>query len=139
MHDVRLGARKEACNCSTPNAPGNRAWRERRLVSACSLSGIADVAVIASDISTLDPLLLPERIAFCLLDENLYQPMKIGLEEIYPRFSPAGIIVVDDCWSQSPHLFVKGVAEAYNGSMRAYREFMSTKGLAEDLVRLNSV
>ena len=96
--------------------------------------GIVDVAVIASDISTLDPLLLPERIAFCLLDVDLYQPVKVGLEKIYPRLSPGGIIVVDDCWSKSRHLFVEGVAEAYDGAMQAYREFVSTEGLPEELV-----
>lgn len=95
---------------------------------------INDVEVIESDISALDPARLPERISFCLLDVDLYEPVKVGLEKIYPRLSPGGIIVVDDCWSKPRHLFVEGVAEAYDGALQAYREFVSREGLPEELV-----
>ena len=99
-----------------------------------SQRSITDVEVIQSDISALDTARLPERIAFCLLDVDLYEPVKVGLEKIYPRLSPGGIIVVDDCWSKSRHLFVEGVAEAYDGALQAYREFIAREGLPEELV-----
>jgi len=95
---------------------------------------ITDICVIKSDISALDPTMLPERIAFCLLDVDLYQPVKAGLEKIYPRLSPGGIIVVDDCWSKPRHLFVEGIAEAYDGAMQAYREFTTKHQLPQELV-----
>lgn len=95
---------------------------------------ITDVEVVQADISAVDPDTLPERIAFCLLDVDLYQPVKAGLAKIYPRLSPGGIIVVDDCWSKPRHLFVEGVAEAYDGALQAYREFIAEHGLPEELV-----
>jgi O-methyltransferase len=90
---------------------------------------ITDIKVIEADISTLDATRLPERVAFCLLDVDLYQPVKRGLEKIYPRLSPGGMIVIDDCWSKPKHLWVNGVGEAYDGAMQAYREFTAEHGL----------
>ena len=95
---------------------------------------IADIKVIEGDICTLDPELLPQSVAFCLLDVDLYQPVKIGLERIYPRLSPGGMIVVDDCWSKPTHLWVDGVSDAYDGAMQAYQEFTQEHGLPEKFV-----
>src|SRR4051812_8971305 len=58
---------------------------------------IDSIHIVAGDICTLSDDKLPDKIAFCLLDVDLYQPVKLGLEKIYSRLSPGGIIVVDDC------------------------------------------
>jgi O-methyltransferase len=93
---------------------------------------ITDIKIIEADISTLDAAQLPERVAFCLLDVDLYRPVKLGLEKIYPRLSPGGMIIVDDCWTKPAHLWVNGVSEAYDGAMQAYREFTAEQGLPEN-------
>ncbi|WP_157450302.1 class I SAM-dependent methyltransferase [Bradyrhizobium sp. ARR65] len=90
---------------------------------------ITDIKVLEADISTVEDSLLPDRISFCLLDVDLYQPVRVGLERIYPRLSPDGIIVVDDCWSKPRHMWVDGVGEAYDGAMQAYKEFTGERGL----------
>lgn len=108
----------------------NPAWFAERLAER----SITDVKIVQSDICTLDPTELPESISFCLLDVDLYQPIKVGLEKLYPRLSPGGIIVVDDCWSKPRHLFVEGIADAYGGALQAYREFTAREGLPDELV-----
>jgi O-methyltransferase len=90
---------------------------------------ITDIKVIEADICTLDATQLPEKVAFCLLDVDLYQPVKLGLEKIYQRLSPGGIIVIDDCWSKPKHLWVNGVGDAYDGAMQAYQEFVKDHNL----------
>jgi O-methyltransferase len=95
---------------------------------------IKDINVIKADICTLESDRLPKQVAFCLLDVDLYQPVKRGLEKIYPLLSPGGIIVVDDCWSKPEHLWVKGIGDAYDGAMQAYKEFVAEKGLPEKFV-----
>lgn len=93
---------------------------------------ITDIKVIKADICTLDESVLPDRIAFCLLDVDLYQPVKVGLDKVYERLSPGGMVVVDDCWTKSRHLWVEGVANAYDGAMQAYKEFVAARGLPEE-------
>jgi O-methyltransferase len=60
------------------------------------------------DLTTLGPL------SFCLLDVDLYRPIKKSLKEIYDVLSPGGIIVVDDC---DPSVSI------WDGSDQAYKEF----------------
>jgi hypothetical protein len=95
---------------------------------------ITDITVIEGDICALDRSLLPEKVAFCLLDVDLYRPVKIGLERIYPRLGQGGIIVVDDCWSKPTHLWVDGVSDAYDGATQAYQEFTSELGLPKKFI-----
>jgi len=95
---------------------------------------ISDVKIVEADICSLSDSLLPERISFCLLDVDLYRPVKAGLQKIFPRLSSGGIIVVDDCWTRSKHMWVHGVGDAYDGAMQAYREFTAERGLPESFV-----
>jgi predicted O-methyltransferase YrrM len=95
---------------------------------------INDVEIIQADISVLDAAKLPDQIALCLVDVDLYQPVKRALEKIYPKLSRGGIIVVDDCWSDSSPMFIEGIAKAYDGALQAYLEFTAEHGLPEQLV-----
>lgn len=94
---------------------------------------ITDVRVIQADISELAEAELPDQIAFCLVDVDLYRPVQSALKKIYPRLSAGGIIVVDDCWFK-PNTFVPGVPEVYDGAMQAYREFASEHKFPEKLI-----
>jgi predicted O-methyltransferase YrrM len=95
---------------------------------------ISKVKILEADICKLDNNRLPDRISFCLLDVDLYQPVKVGLEKVYEHLSPGGIIVVDDCWSKPKHLWVDGVGDAYDGAMQAYKEFVLLNNLPEIFV-----
>jgi len=42
------------------------------------------------------PESLPDKICFAHLDSDLYEPIKLSLECVWPKLSPGGIIVIDD-------------------------------------------
>ena len=107
---------------------------ERWFKESLQRRSITDVEVIKADISELDPAELPMKIAFCLVDVDLYRPVKSALNKVYPRLSEGGIIVVDDCWSKSSPMFIDAIADAYQGALQAYREFTAEHGLPEQLV-----
>jgi hypothetical protein len=75
------------------------------------ISGVRSIEadVNAFDLRTIGPL------AFCLLDVDLYRPIKKALGELYEALSPKGIIVVDDCDPTNVR---------WDGSDQAYKEFM---------------
>ena len=101
---------------------------------ALETRNITDVSIIQADISELSENKLPDQIAFCLVDVDLYRPVLSALNKIYPRMNPDGIIVVDDCWYRPSPSFVPNVAEAYDGAMQAYREFTRKLKIPEHLV-----
>lgn len=65
------------------------------------LHGCPDVVLLQGDISALPETALPERLSVVLLDVDLEIPTYDGLRKLYPRLSPGGVILVDDC-SQEP-------------------------------------
>ncbi|WP_426266620.1 TylF/MycF/NovP-related O-methyltransferase [Sphingomonas sp. LHG3443-2] len=97
---------------------------------------INDVRIIKGDISALPTDALPEKIAFCLLDVDLYKPVQSGLQKVWERLSPGGIIVVDDCWVSYDRPQLEKIAEAYDGALAAYREFVKAHGLPEEVVEM---
>jgi len=79
---------------------------------------IVRVTSIQADVNKMD-LTKIGSLSFCLLDVDLYRPMRKALPELYSVLSPGGIIVVDDCNSAS---------ELFDGSDQAYNEFMQEMG-----------
>ncbi len=55
------------------------------------------VKLIQADIVKIPTEKLPEEISVCLLDVDLYEPILVGLQKVYPRISKGGVILVDDC------------------------------------------
>jgi hypothetical protein len=45
---------------------------------------------------SISTVTMPETIAVAHIDCDLYQPMKAGLQEFYPRLSPGGIMLLHD-------------------------------------------
>jgi O-methyltransferase len=84
--------------------------------------GITDVVSIQGDVTTFR---FDRPIAFCLLDIDLYLPIRIALPAIYESLSPRGVVVVDDC---SPD------DDRWDGALQAYREFIGERGLPETIL-----
>jgi predicted O-methyltransferase YrrM len=59
-----------------------------------------------------------------------------GLAKVYDRLTPGGVIVVDDCWVSTDRPQLEAIAEAYDGALQAYREFVKTHDLPEDVVEM---
>ena len=86
------------------------------------LAGIFDVVSIEADVAEFDfDTIFP--IAFCLLDVDLYLPVKQCLPNIYRNLSRGGIIIVDDC---APD-------KLYDGAMLAYQEFVAMIGSSQEV------
>ena len=75
---------------------------------------LKNVKVIQADVNKINLRELGP-LSFCLLDVDLYRPMKKALPELYNALLPGGIIIVDDC---DPSNY------RWDGSDQAYKEFM---------------
>lgn len=95
-----------------------KVWFDRSM----ALHGIRRVKSAESDVTKFDFSAIAP-IAFCLLDVDLYKPIKAVLPKIYSAMSPGGIIVVDDC---KP-------ANSYDGALQAYEEFLQQEGLPKEI------
>jgi SAM-dependent methyltransferase len=85
--------------------------------------GITDVTSVESDVMKFD-FKAVGPIAFCLLDVDLYLPIRDVLPKIYDALSPGGIIIVDDCTPD----------KLWDGAFQAYREFVTARRLSECVV-----
>lgn len=83
--------------------------RSARLFSVNSLSLAqtilrlhrSEVRLVQGDIVTLPDSLLPVEISAALIDVDLRAPTEAALLKVYPRLSPGGMILVDDCGPES--------------------------------------
>jgi predicted O-methyltransferase YrrM len=88
------------------------------------LNRVTRVRSIRADVNTFDLTTLAP-IAFCLLDVDLYRPVKKALDEVYKALSAGGVIVVDDCSERDAR---------WDGALQAYREFVRAMGKPEQIV-----
>ncbi len=100
-------------------AENKQAWFDKSM----ALHNVKDVTSIACDVTKFDFAAIAP-IAFCLLDVDLYQPIRHALPKIFGAMSPGGIIVVDDCQP----------ANLWDGALRAYEEFVESKTLPKEVV-----
>lgn len=82
--------------------------------------GAEAVELVEADIATVDPALLPERVAVCLMDVDLEIPIHEGLRRVVDRLVPGGVVLVDDCAS-----------ELWKGARSGYTAFVRERGLSE--------
>jgi O-methyltransferase len=96
-----------------------QAWFDRSI----ALHEIDGVTSIKSDVTKFDFSSLGP-IAFCLLDVDIYLPMKDALPKIYDALAPGGILVIDDCEANV----------LYDGAQQAFEEFIAERGLQRNVV-----
>ncbi len=77
--------------------------------------------LVGDDICRMPPALLPKRIAVCLLDVDLAEPVYQGLRRVVPRLVPGGIVLVDDCPENT----------SWAGARVGYRHWCAEAGVAE--------
>lgn len=99
-----------------------RAYRKDWFDKTMENNRVTRVTSIQADVSSFDfsPY---EDISFCLIDVDLMRPVRKALEEVFPRMSAGGIIVVDDC---APN-------RKYDGAFEAYTEFVRQMGIEPDI------
>jgi hypothetical protein len=86
----------------------SKAWFDKQMAA----HDVTRVTSIECDVSDFD-FRTVAPIAYCLLDVDLYLPIKSSLPRIRECMSPGGILIVDDCWND----------EKWDGALQAYCEF----------------
>lgn len=85
------------------------------------LHNATNVELLQGDIVALPPERLPASVSVCLIDVDLFEPVKVALEKVWPKLAPGGVILVDDCHAAT--------IESNWQAGRAYREFCAEKNL----------
>lgn len=88
------------------------------------MNGVTRVRSIEADVNEFELKTLG-GISFCLLDVDLYRPIKKALGAVYEALGVGGIIAVDDC---------SHVDARWDGALQAYQEFMGALGRPEEIV-----
>jgi predicted O-methyltransferase YrrM len=100
-----------------------RAYRKPWFDTTMRNNGITRVTTVAADAST-HPFTDFEEISFCLIDVDLYRPVRHALQQLVPRLAAGGVIVVDDCRERN----------VYDGALQAYRAVMHERGLPVQII-----
>jgi len=95
-------------------------WSNELFARTMTYNKLDSVEVVQADIGTYDCSGLGAP-SFCLIDVDLYIPVKKSLEKIYGLMPKGAIIVVDDCSAN----------HKYDGARQAYCEFVKQCGLPE--------
>ncbi|MHB1605949.1 MAG: TylF/MycF/NovP-related O-methyltransferase [Leptospirales bacterium] len=118
-YSYEIEQRKKRKRIKYSFAENKRDWYDQSI----SRSGITNVRSIAADITKFDFSSIGP-ISFCLLDVDLYLPVRETLPKIYNQMSPGGILVVDDCKPNCD----------WDGSFLAYQEFCNLNGFQEKVL-----
>ncbi|HVT73895.1 MAG TPA: TylF/MycF/NovP-related O-methyltransferase [Lacunisphaera sp.] len=94
-------------------------WFDRTMLA----NGITRVTSHAAAVQDFE---FPAEVPYCfaLVDVDLYLPTKAALEKLWPRLSPGGVIVIDDCHP----------GHVYDGSRQALEEFSAANTLPFEVV-----
>ena len=84
---------------------------------------MSGVEIVKGDATKFDFDSIP-KIAFALLDVDLYEPIANILPKLYDKLAPGGIVVVDDC---EP-------GDKWEGALVAYKEYMASRGQEPNIV-----
>jgi O-methyltransferase len=96
-----------------------KAWFDKSM----AVHGVKRVKSIECDATQFDLSSLAP-IAFCLIDVDLYIPVKDLLPKVLSVMSSGGIIIVDDCQPD----------QMWDGAFQAYQEFARERNLPEEIV-----
>lgn len=96
-----------------------KAYFDRTLVN----NDLRWIEVIEADVTSFD-FAVVGPVSFCVVDVDLYRPVRASLEAVLTHMQPGGVIVVDDC----------APSTEYDGALEAYRDVVGTLGLEPDLV-----
>lgn len=96
-----------------------QAWFDKQM----SLHDVDRVRSIRCDVGTFDFTAL-SPIAFCLLDVDLYLPVKAALPNIHQAMAPGGLLIIDDCWND----------DKWDGALQAYNEFTTDNNLPPRII-----
>lgn len=115
--DIALGTRADQADLFRDSDVG----LVRKIVDR---HGGSNIELVVGDIARVPESQIPDVVSCCLLDVDLQIPTYEGLKRIYPRLSPGGIIVVDDCEELD-----KKTWKARLG----YNQYIEENGLPSDL------
>jgi predicted O-methyltransferase YrrM len=116
--DVEIGRGKNVEDFDQTFRTYRREWYERTM----KLNGVTRVTAIESDVNIFDFSRFDD-ISFCLIDFDLYRPVKKALEEVIPRMAKGGIIVIDDCVDLNK----------FDGAYQAYMEIAEKIGVPSEI------
>ena len=116
--DYEINQRKKRQKIQYSFSENKQSWYDYSV----SREKIQDVRSFCCDITKFDFTALGP-IAFCLLDVDLYLPVKDVLPKIYDQLSSGGTIIVDDCRADCD----------WDGSYMAYKEFCAQMGIKEEI------
>jgi O-methyltransferase len=100
-------------------AYNDKRWFDRAL----QLNGIGHVESIRADVNQFDFEGI-ENISCCLLDVDLYVPVRSCLEKLPAKMAPGGLLVVDDCAPDN----------TFDGALQAYEEFLAKTKFRSEIV-----
>ncbi len=104
---------------------GNFVINDRRwLEASMNRSGYSNVSVHEADATTFDYGGLG-KIAFALIDLDLYRPVKESLTRIIPHMAKGGTIVIDDCDSAKD--------SPWDGARQAFLEFCNQRNVKPEI------
>ena len=118
--NLEIAARGKSAEMFQAFRVNSRRWFEFTL----ALNHIRRVNVVQADANTFD-FSRVGPIAFCLIDVDLYRPVRTVLQAVFDRLPEGGIIVVDDCTTASA---------GFDGALQAYQEFIRQRALPECIV-----
>lgn len=87
------------------------------------MNKIYRVKSIQADVKKFDFNAL-DKLSFCIIDVDLYLPVKAALNGVYNLMGKGGIIAVDDCYPNC----------RWDGSLQAYKEFVKSHRLEEHII-----
>jgi len=99
-----------------------KAYSKPYMLRTLQNNGVTRPEVYEADVNDFDFALLG-RPSMCLVDVDLFRPVKHSLESLLPRMAPGGLIVVDDCEPDSD----------YDGALQAYLESTTAHGIEPDV------
>lgn len=120
--DIRYERQRRGKDPTFPSGAFSRnkkEWFDRTM----QINGIKRVRSIQGDVNRYDFEGIKD-VSVCLIDVDLYLPVKAALEKVYGRMAAGGVLVVDDCAPDSP----------FDGALQAYREFVEAHRLPEKII-----